>query len=120
MRLLKKRKEGFSELALSPLIDEPLRYDGILKTIQIKVGNSERVRIKHTKDTLEITGSPEKMRVLAKNISFLVNQAQNLMQRPVKDHIHLEYYLNHPLLDSESQPLVINVFIPGRNDTLNG
>ncbi len=60
------------------------------------------VQIGCSSDSLSIEGAREKLEVLAENIEYVASSAAD------SNHIHIEYYQDHPYLAAESMPLVIS------------
>lgn len=97
------------DLPLTPSQESPLPYDAFLNRLEIRISGDRKVSIKRMKDTLQISGSKYKMKIIAKNIRHLVKQAQEEPQAGVRHHSHVEYWPDHPILDSESESLVVGV-----------
>ena len=57
---------------------------------------------------LRIEGSAESLATLAHNVEFLVScdDGSDGVEEP-HQHIHIEYYKDHPYLSREAEPLII-------------
>ena len=83
-------------------------YDGFLSSIEIRVRDGS-VQILRTSDAIEIQGSAEGLATVAQNIEFLVASQSDPQLAYPATHIHVEYYPEHPFLDSEAEPLTISL-----------
>jgi hypothetical protein len=94
-------RETFSlEIPATP----PLPYSGYCKSLSLEcVGGP--VRISRSAEQIVIAGSPEFLRILARNIDFLADQQDTVGSIP--PHLHIEYFEGHAFLDKKSTPLVV-------------
>jgi hypothetical protein len=79
----------------------PFPYSKNLESIQIKHFPTQEVKISVDGNSLVIEGSPEKLRILSKNIESRENELKNY-------HIHIEYFDGHFYLSKDSIPLVVS------------
>ena len=80
-----------------------LRY---AKSLKIDLGDGN-VCISRIADEIIISGSPEKLEILARNIEFLAEQQGRSSSGTCLDHLHIEYHPGHFYLREESIPLVV-------------
>lgn len=77
-------------------------YSGYLRSLQIEIGEGN-VHISHDQDRVYITGSLQKIEILAENIASLALQNGN--HDP--EHSHIEYFPGNFYLMEGSEPLVL-------------
>lgn len=92
-------RNGASASAVSKSSDE-------IRFLSIKRGNG-LVTIKCTSSSVVMSGSPEKLLVVASNFDWLA--AQEPVAGILSPHLHLEYVPNHPVLSADSEPLLITL-----------
>jgi hypothetical protein len=86
----------------------PAPYQGTLAVISIeRCSGGEFIKISRHGETLVVRGSSEKLAILAENIRFLLAQGSD-PQNSIQNHIHVEYYHDHPYLDRGAVPLTID------------
>jgi hypothetical protein len=78
-------------------------YDGHLSTIELRPAN-DKIKLAREGDALIVSGAWDKMKLLADNVSLLIEDSERGV-----DHCHLEYYEDHPWLDATTLPIVITV-----------
>ena len=83
-------------------------YDDFIVAAHI-VKTEGAVRIKLYENTLTISGSPEKLKILAENIKWLAAQEDSAITSRVENHLHIEYHPDHFFLDPETNSLVVVV-----------
>jgi hypothetical protein len=72
-------------------------------TMSLKEG---LVNIAVSEGGITISGSKEKLLILAQNFLFLADSEKT--EGPIRDHIHIEYYpSNFPFLDENALPLIV-------------
>jgi hypothetical protein len=97
-----QRLRGRETFELSIPSVPPAPYSGYLRSLQIEVGEGN-VHILLDHDRVYITGSAEKMEILAKNIASLASQKSSHSS----EHSHIEYFPGHFYLTEGSEPLVL-------------
>ena len=88
---------------------QPPPYDRCLTAILItKISDDAAcLNISRIASEMHITGPGRKLAVLAKNIKFLISQTVEPTST-IQEHIHIEWYQDHPLLSPTSIPLTID------------
>lgn len=81
-------------------------YDSFLVAMYI-LRADEAVRIKLNGETLVISGSQEKLKLLADNIKWLAVCENSVESGQIENHLHVEYYQGHFFLDPKSDSLII-------------
>jgi malonyl CoA-acyl carrier protein transacylase len=72
---------------------------GLAISLKIEVAN-DKVCVSRTKRQIVITGSNEKLKILAQNIQFAADNVDS-------NHQHIDYHPGHFYLDPHSVPLII-------------
>jgi hypothetical protein len=90
-------------LSVPAQLDERgLRY---LRNLVIKV-ESDSLKISEVNEDLHVTGSKEKLDLLADNINWLFESQADGASRG-RDHLHIEFYPGHFFLSEDALPLVV-------------
>jgi hypothetical protein len=77
-------------------------YPKVLRSISVNALADQIVDIQVTEDeSLQISGEPARLSILAENVKNFAGD------RPKGEHIHIDYYDDHPYLASTSIPIVI-------------
>jgi hypothetical protein len=84
----------------------PTPYLGYVKSLKIekRTGN---VYVSRIEDQVSISGSPEKLKILAQNIDHLAEHQSKPDLGNYEDHVHIEFYPGHFYVHEESMPLVL-------------
>lgn len=83
-----------------PASGSPAPYSGLAVSLRIQVTN-EKVCVSRVEDQIIITGSIEKLEILAHNIKFAADN-------PDGNHEHIDYHPNHFYLAPQSVPLIVS------------
>ncbi|MDQ3985030.1 MAG: hypothetical protein M3280_00805 [Actinomycetota bacterium] len=79
-------------------------------SIRIALDDRERLLVALEGNELQLIGRLTHLRLLASDIRNLRPQVPN---SKFSNHMHIEYWPDHPYLDAESEPLVINIETDG-------
>ncbi len=80
---------------------------GNTRTISILLGAGP-VNIFHSQGAVTISGSKQKLNVLAENILWLANQDGGSKDSEITNHIHVEYHPGHFYLAETAIPMVLS------------
>jgi ribosomal protein L30E len=75
-------------------------------TIIVEVG---QVNITRAEKQIVISGSKEKLVILAQNILWLADQVKVERTASISDHIHIDYYPGHFFLAEDALPLIVTL-----------
>jgi hypothetical protein len=84
---------------------QPNLSNTALETIEIVKGNGDILISVHNHN-LHVSGSQKNMLILANNIKWLIDSIRDGKN---SNHIHIDYYEDHPFLSSSSLSLIISV-----------
>ena len=84
----------------------PAPYEGFLKELAVVVGTGP-VRIYREQERLVVAGLPDSLDAVAELIEDLAGQGYG--DGPVPNHVHVEYWPDHPFLHPDAEPLVVSV-----------
>lgn len=91
-------------LELQTSFDDPKPYQGYVTKILIEVGKG-LVSIELKESHLVIAGAHEHLEVLSEDIDYLTNLG--IQETGIEEHLHVEYYPDHPYLAPSSAALVV-------------
>ena len=77
------------------------------RIISISLGEGP-VNISHSQDAVSISGSKQKLDILAENILWLANQDEVSEAGAITDHLHIEYHPGHFYLAETAIPVVLS------------
>jgi hypothetical protein len=98
--------EGTSAWALSQPNDRSAHpYEGFLAVIRITLTDGA-VQVTVQQQFLDISGNAAGLATLAYNIRWLAEQPVTAIS---SDHLHIEFYDDHPYLSPDSWPLIVTV-----------
>jgi hypothetical protein len=84
----------------------PTPYLGYVKSLKMERSEGN-VCVSLIADEMVISGSPEKLMILAGNIRRLAEQQGRASSDNYNEHLHIEYHPDHFYLKEESIPLVV-------------
>lgn len=82
-------------------------YDGFIRSLTIS-DTVQGVRVTRIGDTMLVSGSRSSILLLSQSIVF-VARSGNRRESPILSHTHIEYYVGHPFLEPESEPLIVTL-----------
>jgi hypothetical protein len=97
--------DGVQLISLFHPVASPGPYLGYADVLRLELSTGD-VYVWRREAEGTISGSREKLEILAGNIESFAND-ESRDSGNIKDHIHIEYYPNHFYLKKESIPLVI-------------
>ena len=86
----------------------PAPYLGTAKSLKLR-RDAGNVCVSRDADVITITGSEEKLAILASNIERLAEQDSGSVSGNLKTHLHIEYYPEHFYVRWDSIPLVLTM-----------
>ena len=98
--------DGTSQVALATTSNSDTRGLSPASVRRISV-HPGPVAISRSDTKLSISGSKEKLLVLAQNVSWLADHEKPGTSSKIRDHIHVEYHPGHFFLAAESLPLTV-------------
>lgn len=84
----------------------PSPYLGYAKSLKVELDQGS-VCVSRDGDQITITGSADKLAILAGNIEAFANEERGARLRSYKGHLHIEYHPGHFYLRQGSIPLVV-------------
>jgi len=103
-RLLKC--DDATQIVLADPTELEARGLGSAKLIKLSIRPGP-VTIDRLNRDLSISGSKEKLAILAQNISWLADNVKSSKPSKIRDHIHVEYSPDHFFLAQGSLPLIV-------------
>jgi len=106
--LAKLLEDGYGiAVFIVPEGEDSRPYDGFLYSIKVNDSDSS-ILVTREGHVLHISGSQEKLEILACNIRFLVTQNSGPeVTEETSNHLHEEYYPQHPFLHQDALSLII-------------